>query len=125
MDVEYQRLAAVAPLGFNADRTVLKLKVSDEAWGWNAGVLFKPSSNTRLGLSYRSRIKYDTAGDITASGDPVGVATVTALGGVAKVKARVELPDTAIASLAYRLNDRWELLGDLSWTGWSSLHWPS
>lgn len=121
IDVEFKRLAAVAPLGFNADKTVLAVKLNDDAWGWNVGALFKLSSDTRLGLSYRSRVKYDADGDITASGDPVGVATVNALGKVAKVKSRVEMPDTAIASVTRRLTDRWELLGDLSWTGWSSI----
>ncbi|HYG41495.1 MAG TPA: outer membrane protein transport protein, partial [Bordetella sp.] len=36
-------------------------------------------------------------------------------------KASVDLPDTLILSGLHRLNERWELLGDISWTGWSSI----
>jgi long-chain fatty acid transport protein len=36
-------------------------------------------------------------------------------------KADIKLPDTAIISVAQTLSDRWQLLGDLSWTGWSSV----
>src|SRR5690606_39313925 len=32
-----------------------------------------------------------------------------------------ELPDTFILSATHRLDPKWELLGDLSWTGWSSI----
>ena len=33
----------------------------------------------------------------------------------------MELPDTFTLSVAQQLNERWEMLGDLSWTGWSSI----
>ena len=31
------------------------------------------------------------------------------------------MPDTFIMSVTQNLNDRWEMLGDVSWTGWSSI----
>jgi long-chain fatty acid transport protein len=33
----------------------------------------------------------------------------------------VDLPDTFILSVVQNLNDKWEMLGDISWTGWSSI----
>ena len=36
-------------------------------------------------------------------------------------KASVDLPDTLILSATHQLNEKWELLGDISWTGWSSI----
>jgi long-chain fatty acid transport protein len=36
-------------------------------------------------------------------------------------KASLKLPDTAIVSVTHQLNDKWQLLGDISWTGWSSI----
>jgi long-chain fatty acid transport protein len=36
-------------------------------------------------------------------------------------KASVKLPDTFILSATQKLGDQWELLGDISWTGWSSI----
>jgi long-chain fatty acid transport protein len=37
------------------------------------------------------------------------------------VKADLEVPDTFILSVTQKLSDRWEMLGDVSWTGWSSI----
>jgi long-chain fatty acid transport protein len=31
------------------------------------------------------------------------------------------MPDTFIMSVAQQLSDRWQMLGDVSWTGWSSI----
>lgn len=86
----------------------VKLKADDDVWGWNVGALFQLSPSTRLGLSYRSAMAYTLNGDFSgAVNDPA--------------KADIKLPDTAILSVAQGLTDRWELLGDISWTGWSSL----
>lgn len=41
--------------------------------------------------------------------------------GSVDAKAEIKMPDTFIVSLAHGLNDRVELLGDVSWTGWSSI----
>ena len=44
-----------------------------------------------------------------------------ALGLSSSADAKVKLPDTFILSLAQGIGDNWELLGDISWTGWSSI----
>lgn len=100
-DAEYHRLASTA-----ANSPLLRLNLDDSAWGWNAGALFTLSPSTRLGLSYRSAIKFETTGDIN---------------GGAGAKADLKLPDTFTISVAQKLSDRWEMLGDLSRTGWSSI----
>ncbi len=124
IDAEYVRTVAVTNAGFTASE--VKLELSDDAWGWNAGALFKLSPATKLGVSYRSAIKYKTDGDIKLSSDgsAAGNATVAALraaGGASDAKATVKLPDMFIVSLSHSLNSQWELLGDVSWTGWSSI----
>lgn len=88
------------------------LKADSNAIGWNLGMLVKLSPDTRLGLSYRSRVRQNLEGDLTVATSP---ATRFA------ARAELSLPDTAILSLAHKLDSRWELLGDLSWTGWSSI----
>lgn len=82
------------------------LKGDDAAWGWNAGALFTLSPAMRVGLSYRSSIKYTLEGT---------------LNGATPVRADVELPDTAILSVWQQVSDRWEAMGDLSYTRWNSL----
>lgn len=104
----------------------------DWGYGYNLGVMFQPSPQTRIGLSYRSRIDYTVTGNVDFSRPTVttlgpgnaaanaALAAATYNGGV---EADVELPDTAILSAWHRLDDRWEIMGDLSWTGWSSIQY--
>lgn len=87
------------------------LSADDTAWGWNAGALFTLSPATRVGVSYRSRIEYTLEGSL-ATAVP---------GGSGPACAKLETPDMFFLSVAQTLSDRWEMLGDISWTGWSSI----
>jgi len=125
MEAEYERRAgavALAPFpGFDLKNTFATLKADDSSWGWNAGVLFNVSEVTKVGLSYRSKVKHELEGSLSFSGDAAGN---PALGGrttSSDASADVELPDTFIASFTHKLDPRWELLADVSWTGWSSI----
>jgi long-chain fatty acid transport protein len=86
----------------------VKLKLDDSAWGWNAGALFTLSPSTKVGVSYRSAIKYSTTGTFSGASN-------------ANAKADIKVPDTFILSVAQKLSDKWEMLGDVSRTGWSSI----
>ncbi|GAA0419327.1 outer membrane protein transport protein [Cocleimonas flava] len=93
------------------------------AFGYNLGLLYQPTDKTRLGLSYRSKVKHDVDGEVKFDLDP-GL-TAVSLNGVPQlqdrdVKASVELPDSLSFSVAHKVNDKLELLGDITWTGWSS-----
>lgn len=94
-----------------------KLTADDDSWGWNAGLMFDLNDSTRLGLSYRSKVKHKLRGKLKAKG-PVPAFNAMAS---SKAGATVELPDTAILSLVHQLDRKWELLADVSWTGWSSI----
>jgi long-chain fatty acid transport protein len=124
VEAEYKRAAAVSTAGLAGSDITLNL--DDDAWGWNVGALFTLSPATKIGVSYRSTVKYSTTGDIGISGNgtPAGngtAAVLVAAGGAADASAKIEMPDTFILSVAHKLNDKWELLGDVSWTGWSSI----
>ncbi len=127
VDAKYHRLAGAYALGpLQMDRIKAKAEFDDDAWGWNGGVLFELSPTMRVGLSYRSRIKYHTSGDIKlhSDGSAVGNATLaalTAMSAQSNIKGNITLPDSFIISVAQNLSNRWEMLGDLSWTGWSSI----
>lgn len=106
IEAEYIKQAVLAP-GVSARVTN---KLDGDAWGWNAGVTIQPRPDTRIGISYRSTIKHKASGDQNFSN-----------GLSSSAKAEVELPDTFILSGMHKLNDRWDLLADASWTGWSSI----
>ena len=131
VEAEYVRLATVggAALGPQlayGDRVTSTMNLDDSAWGWNAGALFTLSPSTKVGLSYRSKIKYHTEGDVKLTSDGTVPGNLTQAGFVADgrqsdLKADLTMPDTFIMSVTQKLNDKWEMLGDISWTGWSSI----
>lgn len=98
--VNYQKIDA------ELTNSLSRLKGDDSAWGWNVGALFTLSPAMRVGLSYRSSMKYTLEGTMN---------------GTIPVKADVELPDTAILSVWQQVSDRWEAMGDLSYTRWNTL----
>lgn len=87
------------------------LKGDDGAWGYNFGLMYQFTPDTRVGVTYRSRIKFHLEGHQTVDG----------LINNRDIKANLESPDTASIALQHRLNDRWTVLADYTWTGWSSL----
>jgi len=118
IDAEYKRFAAVNDAGgAQFTKTSVTAKLKGDAWGWNLGAIFAVSPDTRVGLSYRSTMDYNTTGDITATGPTPALNA----GGTSGATASLKLPDTAILSLTHRLDNRWQLLSDLAWTGWSSI----
>lgn len=118
LDAKYKRNASVL---FPASSTVVATLAGD-AWGWNVGGLFALSPATKLGISYRSTVTQDLTGDIKTSGLPAAAGGAAAdAASTSNAKASLKLPDTAIFSATHQLTDKWQMLGDISWTGWSSI----
>jgi long-chain fatty acid transport protein len=82
----------------------------DYGWGFNLGLLWQPSAATRVGLAYRSEVEHTLEGDVVFS-----VATFAN----GPVTADTTLPDSASLSLFHKLSPQWDLLADVTWTGWS------
>ena len=123
VEAEYKRQVAVVPLlggaipASVAAASPLKLTLDDDAWGWNVGALFTLSPATKVGVSYRSAIQYETTGKIEVSGPVPALNAASST----NAKASIKLPDTFILSVTQQLSDQWQMLGDVSWTGWSSI----
>jgi long-chain fatty acid transport protein len=112
--VSVQQIDAELTNCANAACTVTaKLKADDMAYGGNVGIAFQPSPTTRIGAHYRSAIKYTLEGEATFSG-PGAVNN-------GNVNADLKVPDSFSLSLFQALSSSWELLADLTWTGWSSV----
>lgn len=90
---------------------VLRLEADDVGYGYNLGVMIQAGPTTRIGAHYRSKISYELEGDATFG---------AAAAGNGGVKADLEVPPSASLSI-FRTLGNWELMGDLTWTGWSSL----
>ena len=118
IDAEYKEdrgaIARAGPPGLHQWRC--RPQFEGRRLGWNVGFMLQPTEDTRIGLSYRSKIRQTAKGDTDI--DNIGPTRQSAS---FDAKATVDLPDTLILSAAHQLNERWELLGDISWTGWSSI----
>lgn len=117
MEAEYVRLAGIISAPYPLSASTVRLNVDDDKWGWNAGALFTISPTTKVGVSYRSAIKHKLSGSISMSGPSAALNAANS----GSASAEIELPATFIVSATQGLDDRWEMLGDISWTGWSSI----
>ena len=111
--VSWQRMKAEYIRQGHPTLGVVNLNADDDAWGWNAGALFQLAPATRLGVSYRSAVKHNLSGYLTGLSGPAAIND--------PANADLKLPDMAIVSFTQGLGKSWELLGDVSWTGWSSV----
>ena len=103
-----------------------EIKADSIAWGWNVGMMWSPTENFRVGLSYRSKITHDAEGDLTLDhADAAALGTLNAVGLTSLLDtyegyATVTAPAWAMASVAWDVNDLVSLYGTFRWTDWSS-----
>ncbi len=98
-------------------------EVDSDGWGWNIGAMWQVSPATRLGIAYRSEIDFELDGSTTLttpSSNPVAIGAAALSSGASNIDAT--LPDMLSVSLAFQANDKFELLADITRTGWSSVN---
>jgi long-chain fatty acid transport protein len=108
-----------APQNFDA---IAHLKGDDWSVGWNAGAIFQFNDTTRFGLAYRSQVHQKLEGNVDfafAAGTP-GAVTANFPNGA--ISAKLTLPDSVSGSLFHRLNDKWDVMGDVTWTHWNTFN---
>jgi long-chain fatty acid transport protein len=102
----------------------------DAGWGFNVGMLYEFSADTRVGLAYRSGVDYTLEGSVRftppTAQNTFGAAIIAGASAAGQqlsngpVKLDLELPDSATASFYHRMG-KVELLADVAWTNWSSI----
>lgn len=97
-----------------------KLAADNWAFGWNVGLLYQFSNDTRVGVAYRSEVTQKVKGDadFTVPGAALfatasGAFTDTGLTG------EITLPDSLSVSIYHAYNNKLAVLADVTWTGWS------
>jgi long-chain fatty acid transport protein len=93
----------------------VRLTGEDSAFAYNLGVLMSPTPATRVGISYRSRVDLDLTGRqrvTLASGAEFAAQTFD-------IRADLSLPAMTALSVVHDVNDRWALLGDVTFYQWS------
>jgi long-chain fatty acid transport protein len=104
------------PAGLPAGNFV---KITGDDWttGFNLGALFQLTPNTRVGLTYRSETRFDLEGKQKANITTANPA-IAALN--TDVKASIDMPANTSLAISHQM-DRWQFLGDYTWTGWTSI----
>ena len=99
----------------------VNLKGHSWAAGYNFGALFSPTSGTRIGLTYRSRMTHDVEGDADFRIPKKGQILQKVSGALVDTPVSVSatLPDRASISLYQQITDEWAFLADFTWTHWS------
>jgi len=88
------------------------LDADDVGYGFNFGIMAQATPSTRIGFSYRSEISYDLEGTAVFSAAP-------AFNG--NVRADLKVPETASLSVFSTMGSKWEVMADLTHTGWSNI----
>ncbi len=129
-DLILKRHVLFPPTGtqrFDIGGTRLESDGFSYGYGWNVGLLHKPTPSFSWGLSYRSRIEIDYDGDARfrqrLTGVPqvdVAARTVIPFDRDLPIETSIEFPDMASLGFAFGLTSNLLLETDVNWTGWSS-----
>ena len=100
-----------------------RVAVKQDSWapGWNAGILWQPTADLRLGLAYRSKVNHELKGTASFVKPANLPATINGLAALTNggTKTDLPLPANAALSVFYQANDAWSLMGSATWTQWS------
>lgn len=94
-------------------------KADSWSWGYNAGILYEFTDDTRAGIAYRSRIDHTLVGDAHFSGvpspNPTGRFADT------RIRSDVTLPDGLSLSIWHNFSKEVAAMADITWTNWSTI----
>lgn len=117
LGVDFTRASVALKQGIYTSATNYLHVEGDATWGVgaNIGAMFQLSPSTRIGLTYRSGISFDIDGKQKLHPN-------TAAPWLVNQQVTVdgyETPGSMSLAVSQKLSDKWELLGDLTWTDWS------
>src|SRR5439155_13728450 len=98
----------------------LRITGTDNAYGYNVGMLVKPHERIKFGITYRSRValKLDSAdakfGDALITG---GTLTQAKASGI-----NIPIPPVINAGIQWQINPRWSTELDYNFTRWSEFN---
>lgn len=119
---------ATAALGGIPQREDGKAVITADSWGYgyNIGLLYELSENTRMGLAYRSRVTQNLKGDAEFTALAKTRALLAAVGSKAAdntdVSSDVTLPDTISFGVYHRIDPKLAFTADVLWTNWSTIN---
>lgn len=89
-----------------ANDAINKNVLTDWAFGWNYGLLWEPTDNTRAGVSYRSRMNHHATGNSQYQNSR------------GRAKLHIELPPETIFSVYHNFTPAFALMATAEYTHW-------
>ena len=100
-----------------------RLELDDNTWGlgFNIGLLYQLSADTRFSLTYNSQVDLDFSAPAEFSNLAPGIQALLRARGLldANVDLGVKVPQQVMVSFFHQLNPQWAVLGSLGWQQWS------
>jgi long-chain fatty acid transport protein len=93
------------------------------SWGYHAGLVYQPSEQHAIGITYHSKVDLRVNGNVTIRGMSGAMASPLVFGGsdfTASAYTDVMLPSNVQFGYAYKPNEKWMLEADTAWYHWSS-----
>ena len=102
---------------FNPSQGDGKLKLEDDTFGagFNLGIMFELTKDTRIGLTYRSQVELEFEDALEFSN--LGPA-LSRLEGT-KADLDLNVPQQILLGLHHQLNDDWAIMASIAWQEWS------
>jgi long-chain fatty acid transport protein len=112
VSVEYANLSQTVALPVSSTEDgQASIKVDNVAPGFNVGAMVTPAQRTRIGIAYRSKITHDLEGDTT----------FLKLSTMPSTSTKMVMPQNVMISLLQSVSDKFNLLGEVGWSNWSSM----
>lgn len=115
-DVKIIKFASFGPYG----EAKISLKGDGTAWGFTAGLLYKPIDELQLGLSIRSEAKFKFTGDASSTYPATLPAPYVAALPTGNITAEVTMPMNITFGAAIFASEKLTLTADFQYVGWSS-----
>ncbi len=114
---------ACGAVGLTPQSTDGHIRIRGTSWavGYNLGFLWHPTSRTRVGLSYRSRIDQDIGADVTFD-LPKRAQVLRQTSGALKnggADATLNLPEVVRLGIYHAFTEQWAIQTGVDWTHWS------
>jgi long-chain fatty acid transport protein len=113
----YAEAELTSAVNIGAAERNLKIEGDDWGFGFNLGAIYQATADTRFGVAYRSKVKQELEGKAKSNFTGLNAIPTRTLN--TDITAETSLPESLSISAFSRLNDTWDLMGDVTWTRWS------
>ena len=112
------------PPGYGRD-THLKMEGDGWAFGFTAGIMYRPTESTTIGLVYRSPMQHEAKAKARFRNIPEAIVAadprIPGTGYNDNARISMDQPQSITLGIQQKITDQLTLMADIAWTDWSTL----